>query len=282
MEKDDEIKGKVNSYDFGARLLDPRVGRWLSRDPLEAKYTGITPYSVSLNSPVLLKDPDGREVIIVDPETGESTIYVPHSTHISENASDFVKTVISTLDAIIDKGWDDEINIISKLSESKDFNVSIKKEGNWRKALGSVTGSISWSPNSGLAQTEGGDEIRQSPAASLFHELSHVAYEMLDPYGEMANEPDPKLSFEEWNQYLDKQLEDAGEYDVLSDKWIITQIEKNIDGDKRKTHSGDSKERFFTSDVFGTTGPKVSDSPPGPMPKVYYETKESSVESPRL
>src|SRR5690554_7649497 len=44
MEKDDNVKGESNSLDFGARIYDPRVGRWLSRDPLEAKYTFISPY----------------------------------------------------------------------------------------------------------------------------------------------------------------------------------------------------------------------------------------------
>ncbi|MEN9303960.1 MAG: hypothetical protein RL264_2389 [Bacteroidota bacterium] len=33
-EKDDEMKGSGNSYDFGARIYDSRVGRWWSMDPV--------------------------------------------------------------------------------------------------------------------------------------------------------------------------------------------------------------------------------------------------------
>src|SRR5690554_3372538 len=35
--KDNEIKGEGNSYDFGNRMHDPRVGRFMSRDKYEQK-----------------------------------------------------------------------------------------------------------------------------------------------------------------------------------------------------------------------------------------------------
>jgi RHS repeat-associated protein len=62
MEKDDETYGCGNAYDFGARIYDPRLGRWLSVDPLQQKYPDYTPYNYSLNSPLKYGDPDGNWV----------------------------------------------------------------------------------------------------------------------------------------------------------------------------------------------------------------------------
>jgi RHS repeat-associated protein len=63
MEKDEEFKGEGNSYDFGARMYDARIGRWMSVDPLAANYAGVSSYGFGLNNPVLFIDPDGAKVI---------------------------------------------------------------------------------------------------------------------------------------------------------------------------------------------------------------------------
>ena len=65
-ESDPEIKGETNSYDFGARMYDPRLGRWLSVDPLQQKYTDLSPYQFCSNSPLSAKDPDGRLIIFIN------------------------------------------------------------------------------------------------------------------------------------------------------------------------------------------------------------------------
>lgn len=80
-EKDDEIKGNGNSYDFGARLLDPRVGRWLSLDPMTEKQPGWSPYKAFYDNPIKWMDPDGQfecdgdcnPTVVVEP-TKEETV----------------------------------------------------------------------------------------------------------------------------------------------------------------------------------------------------------------
>ncbi len=48
-EKDDEIKGEGNSINFKFRMHDPRVGRFLSLDPLSASYPHNSPFAFSEN-----------------------------------------------------------------------------------------------------------------------------------------------------------------------------------------------------------------------------------------
>jgi RHS repeat-associated protein len=70
MEKDDEVKGQGNSYDFGGRIYDARVGRWLSRDAHEGKYASLNPYNFVANTPLMAIDPDGKDIIILKNSSG--------------------------------------------------------------------------------------------------------------------------------------------------------------------------------------------------------------------
>jgi RHS repeat-associated protein len=74
MHKDDEIKGEGNSYDFGARMLDPRIGRWFMIDPMSDKQPDQSTYKSFLNCPLVFIDPDGKdefERIIIYNEKGQ-------------------------------------------------------------------------------------------------------------------------------------------------------------------------------------------------------------------
>lgn len=59
-ELDDELKGEGNSYDFGARIYDPRLGRFLSTDPLWDIYPAYSPYTYAANNPIKLIDVYGE------------------------------------------------------------------------------------------------------------------------------------------------------------------------------------------------------------------------------
>ena len=68
-EKDDEVKGNGNSYDFGARIYDPRIGRWLSVDPQFKQYPHFSPYTAFGDNPIYYIDPEGETLRIAGDET---------------------------------------------------------------------------------------------------------------------------------------------------------------------------------------------------------------------
>ena len=60
-EKDDEIKGEGNSLNYTFRMHDPRVGRFLSLDPLASKYPWNSPYVFSENKVIDAIELEGLE-----------------------------------------------------------------------------------------------------------------------------------------------------------------------------------------------------------------------------
>jgi RHS repeat-associated protein len=60
-ENDNEVKGSGNQQDYGMRIYDPRLGRFLSVDPLAVSYPWYTPYQFAGNMPIEAIDLDGLE-----------------------------------------------------------------------------------------------------------------------------------------------------------------------------------------------------------------------------
>lgn len=61
-ENDNEVKwGTGNQQNYGMRIYDPRLGRFLSEDPITKDYPELTPYQFSSNSPIANIDIDGLE-----------------------------------------------------------------------------------------------------------------------------------------------------------------------------------------------------------------------------
>jgi RHS repeat-associated protein len=60
-EIDNEVYGAGNQQDYGMRIYDPRLGRFLSTDPITDEYPELTPYQFASNTPIQAIDLDGLE-----------------------------------------------------------------------------------------------------------------------------------------------------------------------------------------------------------------------------
>ena len=67
-ENDNEVKGGDGlQQDYGMRVYDNRLGRFLSVDPLSNQFAFYTPYQFSGNMPIWATDLDGGEPNIALP-----------------------------------------------------------------------------------------------------------------------------------------------------------------------------------------------------------------------
>ncbi len=187
-ENDNEVKGEGNQIDFGARAYDPRIGRWLSLDPLQAKYPSLSPYNFTANSPIRFVDPDGK-VIRIYYDGGKYYDYKPGITPPKGSAEIVMKVHEACMyNMNTDKGteiWNQlgnskgilEINQIT-LDGTHKQDVEFKQMlGQKNKSGEEMIGSINWDPNADLAVTDNGVggylKGFLSPSTVLLHELGH-------------------------------------------------------------------------------------------------------------
>jgi hypothetical protein len=74
--------GGGSTYDYGFRIYNPQIAKFLSVDPLSSEYPFYTPYQFSGNKPISNIDLDGREdlyyLISFNEKTGLSQIKLKH------------------------------------------------------------------------------------------------------------------------------------------------------------------------------------------------------------
>jgi|GEM_PF-4682506 len=89
-EKDNEgMGGGGSTYDYGFRIYNPSLGRFLSVDPLTSTYPHYTPYQFSGNKPIWAVDIDGLEEATTNSGTGTKigASSDPNSIHVSTVAT---------------------------------------------------------------------------------------------------------------------------------------------------------------------------------------------------
>jgi RHS repeat-associated protein len=180
-EKDNEPYGDGNEMDFGARMYDSRIGRWLSLDPLMAKYPFLSPFNYCENNPVVFIDPDGKDAIITI-NAKDKTITI--STTIYLKGKGATNEVSATMQADIMQDW----NIGAKYTDKDgnefavkfDVNVKVKERGDRLKSgdnIVRVKNNVSRSYSGGNKGTwrgkgtDGNDLRKDSDPAP--HEFGH-------------------------------------------------------------------------------------------------------------
>ncbi|MFT6335801.1 MAG: RHS repeat-associated protein [Saprospiraceae bacterium] len=84
-----EVKGGGVQYDYGFRIYDSRIARFMSVDPLTASYPWYTPYQFAGNTPIWAFDIDGLEEAFatdfIDDEGRYRRSYVINQGPVDEN-----------------------------------------------------------------------------------------------------------------------------------------------------------------------------------------------------
>jgi RHS repeat-associated protein len=98
-ENDNEVKGEGNQLDYGMRIYDPRLGKFLSVDPFSKNYPMLTPYQFAGNSPIAFVDLDGREPEWYLVEQAEKIIF--GTNHIQKIHQGFNERAVQTAKSIM-------------------------------------------------------------------------------------------------------------------------------------------------------------------------------------
>lgn len=219
-EKDKETYGEGNEYDFGARIYDPRIGRWLALDPLQAKYPSLSPYNFVANNPIIAIDPDGKKIVVyyegktyqytpgVKPAVGSPEIL--NKVHEAAMYSMQTKTgeriwnTVGNSDKIVNINFKDATIVDMNTDRFRPI-VEGQKDGNLN------LGNVDWDYNSRVITSGGlfGDEGNccqsgyLSPSTVLTHELGHVS--------NMLKALEKGVDSKEWQDYKTNTNENLGQ-----------------------------------------------------------------------
>ncbi len=225
-ENDDEVKGEGNSIDFGARMYDPRVGRWFKMDPLVGRYPHLSSYNFAANSPLQFIDPDGKKIIIYYRTADGKERQFEYKPGIKPPNNKFVQNTVQMLDKLIKiEGFknieiegstnpNDRLNEIINSEKTlhlveitdKSNNSSTYVVGDYvansrdpqKKELGKFDvgdgfGSIKVNDEYGIEYIDDGKTYTNSPTAQLAHELVHTIHENECPIETQARRNTPNI-----------------------------------------------------------------------------------------
>jgi len=209
MEKINEQYGEVNAYDFGARIYDPRIGRWLSLDPQAKTYPFVSPYQFVNNSPMRFIDPDGkkwvnpyveainREMALDNPDMDKIALLTKYAVEVINIISEIEKNDPELYNYIQNAQFrNDDVNVIVYLSSESPSVSGAYAETAYGVAYTQTEGSNAkrWQIRSGKlnnANILGKDELGSegAPKENEWITFNIVLYQSSAPKDEtLANE----------------------------------------------------------------------------------------------
>ncbi len=121
-----ELDEETGLYYYGARYYNPRISLWYGVDPLAEKYPAHSPYCYTMNNPVMLIDPDGREVEITGSESKAAFKQLQESVK-RELALSCDKGIVGySLNS--DEKLSSKAQMLVDAIDSKDIKVQVKAE----------------------------------------------------------------------------------------------------------------------------------------------------------
>jgi RHS repeat-associated protein len=204
-ENDNEVVGTgEGTQDYGARIYNPTLGRWLSLDPLQSKYPEMSPYNFSGNSPICFKDIDGKKIFIYYDsgnrnEKGDiiysqyeygSKQKVPDNKFVQETLAAFAQ--INQVTTSVDAKEPSPSDVLNKLASDDKVTVNVKEttKGNSQRPTRGGSGNssdVSFNPSKGRVYASINSEGKVvvdayvPPSGGLSHELKHSYNYLFNP-----------------------------------------------------------------------------------------------------
>jgi RHS repeat-associated protein len=206
-ENDNEVKGGDGlQQDYGMRIYDNRLGRFLSVDPLNKSYPMLTPYQFASNRPIDGIDLDGMEwkkTVSYDVKSGVTNIHFQVKIKILNCSQytgsmfvlgdEFAKAFKEAFDGVYDEkrkikySASAEYEITGSDLTSDDYGVELNDAKRAKVGGTFISGMNVQAPNTqknvvgaaGAIETEGSSEVVQRKpsviAKTMLHELVHTA-----------------------------------------------------------------------------------------------------------
>ncbi len=203
-ENDNEVKGTGNQQDYGMRIYDPRLGRFLSVDPLTKGFPMLTPYQFASNRPIDGIDLEGGEwkkIESYDPETGITNIHFQVKIKIENGSQILTNSHLKNIGAAISQRFMEAYDLYDEKRQiqysgsldyevvdgelsSDDYGISIgdDNEGGSKIKITGLTASVNTQKNlvfvdgtsangAGVFRTIDIDQV----AETAIHEFTHTA-----------------------------------------------------------------------------------------------------------